>query len=71
VSGLVELGFIVACVLVPAIWELIRVRRELRRDADARSAASPEAGDGQSRVVRPGAKPSDVRSLDSSRDGHG
>ena len=32
--GLIELGLVFGSVLALAVWELIRVRRELRRDRD-------------------------------------
>jgi hypothetical protein len=32
--GVIELGFVFGVVLALAVWELVRVRREIRRDAE-------------------------------------
>jgi hypothetical protein len=34
--GVIELAFVFAVVLVMAVWELIRVRRDIRRDESER-----------------------------------
>jgi hypothetical protein len=34
--GVIELGFVFGVVLAFAVWELVRVRREIRRDAEKR-----------------------------------
>lgn len=34
--GVIELGFVFGVVLAFAVWELVRMRREIRRDAEKR-----------------------------------